>query len=177
MKIVVLVAVTLLFLLIGVILGITVWSTDKGHPLALNARADKILVNKSERVMMLLRQGKTLKAYRIALGPAPCGHKVCEGDGRTPEGSYKIDARKLNSSFHRALHVSYPNARDVLVAKGRGLDPGGAIMIHGLPNGMGWYGNLHRWWDWTAGCIAVTDWEIEEIWRAVPDGTMIEIRP
>lgn len=177
MKMLLRVALALLSLLTGAFLVVMVWVTDRGHPLPPGVRADKILVHKSERVMMLLQRGKPLKAYRIALGPAPCGHKVCEGDGKTPEGSYLIDARKFNSSFHRALHVSYPNPRDIQVARNRGLDPGGAIMIHGLPNGMGWFGNLHRWWDWTAGCIAVTDWEIEELWRAVPDGTTIEIRP
>ena len=124
---------------------------------------------------MLLRQGKPLKVYRSALGSTPIGHKVREGDGRTPEGSYRIDFRKHNSSFHRALHVSYPNARDIQVATSKGVNPGGAIMIHGARNGFGCLGSLHHLVDWTAGCIAMTNWEIEELWRAVPDGTPIKI--
>lgn len=100
-----------------------------------------------------------------------------EGDGRTPEGVYSIDRRKVKSTFHRALHVSYPNDDDLAQAKARSVSPGGDIMIHGLPNGLGFLGKLHLKGDWTAGCIAVTNPQIEEIWRAVPDGTKVEIVP
>lgn len=147
------------------------------HPLASNAVADRIVVEKAARRLILMRDGKPLKIYRIALGRAPVGAKKQEGDKRTPEGSYMIDFHKEDSDFHRALHVSYPSAADIEQATARDVSPGGDIMIHGLPNGSGWIGAFHRRNDWTAGCIAVTDFEIEEIWRAVPDGTPIDIRP
>jgi murein L,D-transpeptidase YafK len=140
-------------------------------------RADAIVVEKAKRTLTLLARGRPLRTYKVALGPSPAGHKECEGDGRTPEGRYVIDSRLRASSYHRALHVSYPNGRDLASARRRGCRPGGAIMVHGLPNGHGYIGKAHRAIDWTAGCIAVTNEEIEEIWSAVPDGTPIEIRP
>jgi murein L,D-transpeptidase YafK len=146
-------------------------------PLPLGTRADLVVVDKSERRLTLFRRGRELRAYRVALGPSPDGHKRQAGDGKTPEGRYVIDWRNAKSSYHRSLHVSYPNARDRRDAKRRGVDPGGAIMIHGLPRGMGWLGAEHAVRDWTLGCIAVTNEEIEEIWRVVDDGTAIEIRP
>ena len=146
-------------------------------PLAPGLKADKVLVLKGERRLFLLKDDKPLKGYRIALGWSPRGHKEHEGDGKTPEGTYLIDFRKPDSSFHRALHISYPDGRDKSHARTLGVSPGGAIMIHGLKNGFGWIGNRHRISDWTNGCIAVTDEEIREIWRAVPNGTPIEIRP
>ena len=100
-----------------------------------------------------------------------------EGDMKTPEGIYKIDGRNPQSSFHLALHVSYPSAEDAKRAAAQGVSAGYDIMIHGIQNGHGWIGAFHRWKDWTAGCIAVTDEEIEELWRVTPDGTTIEIRP
>jgi murein L,D-transpeptidase YafK len=147
------------------------------RPLASNTIADQIVVEKAARRLTLIRAGAPLKVYCVALGRAPVGAKEQEGDQRTPEGSYVIDFHKKDSDFHRALHISYPSDQDVERAVARGVSPGGDIMIHGLPNGSGWVGALHRRTDWTAGCIAVTDSEIEEIWRAVPDGTPIEIRP
>ena len=147
------------------------------HPLPSNAVADRVLVEKSARRLTLLRGGTALKTYRIALGRAPVGAKEYEGDQRTPEGVYSIDFHKSDSDYHLALHVSYPEQRDVDRAAAEGLSAGSDIMIHGLPNGRGWIGAFHLRNDWTAGCIAVTDFEIEEIYRAVPDGTPIEIRP
>ncbi|MDQ3197662.1 MAG: L,D-transpeptidase family protein [Verrucomicrobiota bacterium] len=147
------------------------------NALAIDAQADRILVEKAARRMTLFRGGTPLKIYRIALGRAPVGHKVQEGDQRTPEGIYSIDRRKPDSDFHRALHISYPSPDDVARARELGVEPGGDIMIHGQPNGRGGVGALHRARDWTAGCIALTDAQIEEIWRSVPDGTPIEIRP
>jgi murein L,D-transpeptidase YafK len=138
--------------------------------------ADRIVVEKAARTLSLYRGGRLLKTYKIALGPNPTGHKQQEGDGRTPEGTYTIDSRKRNSAFHRALHISYPNAEDRRRARRRGVSPGGDIMIHGLPNGLGAIGKKHVLRDWTEGCIAVTNEEIEEIWRVVPNGTPIEIR-
>ena len=145
--------------------------------LAPNAVANLVRVEKAARRLTLLHDATVLKTYRVALGKAPLGAKSQEGDQRTPEGCYVIDRRKADSDFHRALHVSYPNPDDLAQAARSGVDPGGAIMIHGLPNGRGAIGAIHRLRDWTAGCIAVTDAEIEEIWRTVPDGTPIEIRP
>jgi murein L,D-transpeptidase YafK len=113
----------------------------------------------------------------VSLGDDPIGPKRAEGDGRTPEGVYVLDSRKSDSSFHRALHVSYPSASDAVQARASGVNPGGLIMVHGLPNGLGLLGRLHRFYDWTDGCVAVTNAEIEEIWSAVTDGTQIRIEP
>ena len=166
-----------LFLLMAVILAAAgVYAHLPHAPLPPNARAEKVLVVKSERKLVLLAQGRPLKEYRVALGRNPFGPKTQEGDGRTPEGNYVIDYRKADSSFHRALHISYPNRHEENQAKARGVDAGGLIMIHGIRNGAGLVGRLHRLSDWTNGCIAVTNAEIEEIWAAVPDGTPIEIR-
>ena len=139
--------------------------------------ADRIVVHKSKRELTLMNRGVPVKTYRIALGPAPNGAKHCEGDERTPEGVYRIDSRNANSKYHRALHVSYPNAEDVATARRMHCRPGGDIMIHGLKNGFGYLGAAHRNFDWTAGCIAVTNEEIDEIWAAVPNGAIVEIRP
>lgn len=133
-------------------------------------QADAIRVFKSTRRMELLRAGKVLRSYRIALGDAPIGHKRQQGDERTPEGDYRITYRNAQSRFHLSLRVSYPNQADRERAGKRGVDPGGDIMIHGsTPPGY------TR--DWTDGCIAVTNAQIEEIWRLVPVGTPIRINP
>jgi murein L,D-transpeptidase YafK len=138
---------------------------------------DRILVEKSARRLTLFSCGRKVKEYRVALGFSPVGPKQCEGDGRTPEGNYKVDFHKSDSAFHRALHISYPDAADTARAVEAGVAPGGDIMIHGLPNGFSALGPAHRLRDWTAGCIAVTDSEIDEIWASATDGTPIEIRP
>jgi murein L,D-transpeptidase YafK len=140
-------------------------------------QADKILVEKGARRLTLLSRGRKLKEYHITLGFSPIGPKEREGDGRTPEGIYTIDFHKPDSAFHRALHVSYPSTQDSARAAEAGVSPGGDIMIHGLPNGFGAFGATYRLRDWTAGCIAVTDPEIDEIYSSVNDGTAIEIRP
>ena len=139
--------------------------------------ADRILVEKSARRLTLYRQSRPVKVYLVALGPEPFGPKRCQGDNRTPEGTYRIDYRNPNSAFHRSLHITYPNAADRAQSSKLRCSPGGDIMIHGLPNGQGEIGARHRLVDWTAGCIAVTNEEIEEIWNAIPDGTEVEIRP
>lgn len=143
------------------------------------APVEQVVVIKSERVMHLLdRHNNIIKSYKISLGKNPVGDKEREGDGRTPEGSYIIDARNPNSRFHLSLRISYPNKSDKWRAKKANVDPGGDIFIHGMPNGKAW-----QWWkyskklDWTDGCIAVTDKEIREIWDLVADGTPIVIRP
>jgi murein L,D-transpeptidase YafK len=150
---------------------------DDRPPLPPDARADRILVVKSRHEMTLLRGDTTLRSYVVALGRGGPAPKQREGDLLVPEGRYTIAGRNPRSLFHLALRISYPEPRDVAAARARGEPPGSDIMIHGLPNGMGWLGTLHRRTDWTAGCIAVTDAEIEEIWRVVADGTAIEIVP
>lgn len=140
-------------------------------------QADRIVIVKSERTMTLLRQGQILKTYKVALGGQPVGAKMRRGDNKTPEGLYTIDSRNPGSHYHLALHISYPNAADRERARKEHMDPGGAIMIHGLPKGYGWIGARHRLADWTLGCVAVTDEEIDEIWAIVPLGTVVEIKP
>ena len=127
--------------------------------------------------MKLLAGGKVIRTYKVALGRGGLAPKQREGDARTPEGHYVIDAKYEHSSYHKALHVSYPNSDDRKHAASLGVPPGGAIMIHGLPNGKEWVGAGHRLYDWTLGCIAVTDEEIDEVWKLVPVGTPVEIRP
>ena len=138
---------------------------------------DRVVVEKSARRLSIFRNGNQVKIYRIALGRNPLGAKQEEGDMKTPEGIYEIDGRNPQSSFHLALHISYPSDEDKERAAAHGVSAGFDIMIHGIQNGHGWIGAFHRWKDWTAGCIAVTDEEIEELWRVTPDGTTIEIRP
>jgi murein L,D-transpeptidase YafK len=145
--------------------------------IAPDERATSILVEKQKRRMTLLRNGTPIKTYAVSLGGDPTGHKLKEGDGRTPEGAYQIDFKNQRSRFHLALRISYPEAADREQARRRGVPPGGDIMIHGLPNGLGWFQRWHLARDWTDGCIAVTNAEIEEIWALVNVGTAIEIRP
>jgi murein L,D-transpeptidase YafK len=133
-------------------------------------RADLVIVSKKKREMVLLRGESVLRTYRIALGREPVGPKRQEGDGRTPEGRYTIDWRNAKSKYHLSLHISYPDAADVARAREAEVDPGGDIMIHGLPDGVRKEG------DWTQGCIAVTDKEMDEIWGLVEEGTPIWIR-
>src|SRR4029453_17577363 len=150
-------------------------SADGGQAAA--AKADRLVIAKAARTLTLYHGARVLRTYTVALGRNPEGPKEQEGDGRTPEGVYVIDSRNAQSAFHRSLHLSYPNAEDRRRAASRRVRPGGAIMIHGLPDGLGALGAAHRLRDWTEGCIAVTDDEIEEIWRLVPNGTRVEIRP
>ncbi|MGA7831878.1 MAG: L,D-transpeptidase family protein [Terracidiphilus sp.] len=140
-------------------------------------QADSILILKKDHVMELLAGGKVIRSYKVALGRGGLAPKEREGDARTPEGHYTIDAKSAASHYHKAMHVSYPNAADRARAARLGVAPGGSIMIHGLPNGEGWIGAAHRLYDWTLGCIAVTDEEIDEIFKLVPVGTPVEIRP
>lgn len=140
-------------------------------------KADAVLVDKAQARLSLVRNGEPYRAYPVALGAHPQGHKQRQGDGRTPEGNYVLDYRMADSRFYKAIHLSYPNAQDQAQAATRGDDPGGVIMIHGQPNGFAWLGWLIQRSDWTNGCIAVGTVAMEEIWRAVDDGTPIEIRP
>jgi len=140
-------------------------------------KVDRILVTKRDHQLSLMSGDKAIKTYSVALGRGGLEPKRQQGDGRTPEGTYRIDSRNRQSQFHRSLHISYPDAEDRKRAKKAGVSPGGDIFLHGLLNGQGWIGKGHRAVDWTDGCIAVTDQEIEEIWGLVPNGTPIEIRP
>jgi len=140
-------------------------------------KADLVLVEKSARKMYLLKDGERIREYDVSLGDDPVGHKRQEGDEKTPEGKYVIDWRNPNSSYHLSLHISYPDDADKSQAERRGVSPGGAIFIHGRPNGFGWSEALFKGRDWTDGCISVSNREIEEIWDLVDNGTPIEIRP
>src|SRR5215813_3613716 len=166
---------------IGIIAGfvvvIFIYANWPIRSLPAGAKVDSVLVLKGERKLILLRNNQKVKEYTIALGGNPVGKKVKEGDERTPEGKYKLDFRNSNSVAHLSIHVSYPDQNDVAQARAKGVSPGGAIMVHGLLNGFGYFGRLHRLINWTDGCIGVTNPEIEEIWRCVPEGAPIEIRP
>jgi murein L,D-transpeptidase YafK len=143
----------------------------------LSLHADRVLVLKKERTLELLSDGKVIKTYKVALGGDPIGPKTRQGDHKTPEGVYVLDSRNPHSRFYKSIHISYADARDRSVAQRNGVSPGGDVFVHGLPNRYGWVGSSHRLKDWTDGCIAVTNDEIDEIWLAVSDGTPIEIRP
>lgn len=136
---------------------------------------DFLLVDKSERLMIAYAGGQPVRAYRgLQFGDAPQGHKRFEGDERTPEGRYVIAGRNPGSAYHLSLKISYPNAADRAYAARFGRSPGGDIFLHGQPNALR-FGRVPG--DWTDGCIALSNAEIEELWRIVPDGTVIEIRP
>ena len=140
-------------------------------------KADQVIVVKSQRTLTLLSRGKILRTYKVALGGSPLGPKEQQGDHKTPEGHYVLDRRNANRRFYKSIHVSYPNRQDEQNAARRGVSPGGDIMVHGLPNGFGWLGATHRTMDWTDGCIAVTDEEMDELWKLVRFGTPIDIKP
>jgi len=148
-------------------------------PVALppGTHADLLVVHKSARRMVLYSHGAVVRSYAISLGHDPVGPKQRQGDHRTPEGWYVIDEHNPNSAFHRSLHLSYPSAQDAASAHAAGHSPGGDVMIHGTRNGLGWLGRLHLASDWTDGCIAVTDSEMDELYALVPDGTPIDIKP
>lgn len=134
-------------------------------------------MEKRARRLTLWYAGSVVREFRVSLGSSPVGAKRRAGDNRTPEGRYAIVGRNDRSRFYRSLHISYPSAEDRLAAVQAGHSPGGAIMIHGLPAGAGWIGKHHAGFDWTRGCIAVTNEEIDEIWQLVADGTPIDIVP
>jgi murein L,D-transpeptidase YafK len=138
---------------------------------------DSIVVEKKAHRLTLFRDGKPAQSYLVALGASKDGDKLRAGDRRTPEGLFYIDARQPNSKYHLALHISYPDAVHRARSLAVGAEPGGDIMIHGLPNGLGAAGASHPLHDWTNGCVALTDEEIEQIWSVVPIGTPVEIKP
>jgi murein L,D-transpeptidase YafK len=142
-----------------------------------NVSVDRVVVYKHERKLVLLSAGKELRSYKVALGGEPVGPKTRHGDHRTPEGIYTLDSRNPNSHFYKAFHISYPNSKDTAAARKQGVGPGGDIMLHGLPKEYAWVGKAHVLHDWTDGCIAVTNEEMDEIWKLVRVGTPIEIKP
>jgi murein L,D-transpeptidase YafK len=139
--------------------------------------ADRVIVDKSDRKLLLLRAGEVLRSYKVSLGLRPEGHKQFEGDFRTPEGAYRLTRRNPNSEYFLSIQVDYPNDNDIARARRQGLKPGGAIMIHGQPNTprkpRDYYTNV----DWTEGCIAVSNSDMVEIWLMTPPDTPIEIQP
>ncbi len=162
-------------LLFGIVVGEE--SAHSSSASSSTPAVDSVVVVKSTRTLNLMAKGKVLRSYKVALGSEPVGPKQQQGDHKTPEGLYVLDRRNPKSRFYKSIHISYPNEQDRKKAVKLGVDPGGDIMVHGLPNGFGWLGATHRDRDWTDGCIAVTDKEIDEIWHLVRDGTPIEIRP
>ena len=143
----------------------------------MGSKADLVLIKKSERRLYLLQNGKVYRDYRIALGKNPRGSKQREGDYRTPEGGYVIDWRNSDSRFYKSIHISYPNENDLASAKSKGADPGGMIMIHGIPNNPDYPVWLFEQIDWTDGCVAVTNEAMDEIWASVEEGTPVKIMP
>lgn len=142
-----------------------------------DVQADRVLIEKSARRLTLYAAGQVLAVYPVSLGRGGAGPKTREGDRLTPEGVYKISGRNPQSAYHLSLRISYPDEADKKRAAAAGVNPGSDIMIHGIRNGLGWLGTLHRYADWTQGCIALTNPEIAQLWRAVPDGTVVDIRP
>lgn len=140
-------------------------------------QADRIVVEKSKRTLTLFRQDQEIKSYKIALGREPVGPKERQGDNKTPEGVYFIDYKVRNSIYHRAFHLSYPNPDDVERARSLGVPPGGSIMIHGMKDDKLWMGDVQYLFNWTNGCIALTNPEMDELWDLVSVWTPVEIRP
>jgi murein L,D-transpeptidase YafK len=168
----------------ALIAGIALGATLSGNAIAgsqvalwMSAKADRVVVLKTERKLILMQGDDVLRVYRIALGRYPSGPKRREGDARTPEGAYTLDFKLKDSKFYKAIRVSYPNEQDISLARDLGVDPGGKIMIHGLPNQVPAARVGHPMIDWTQGCIAVTNSEMDEIWGMIDPGTPIEIHP
>lgn len=167
---------SLLIVVVSIALLIA-WANWPEQPLPPSIVAERLIVDKGARRLSVVSHGRIAKTYRVSLGHHPVGKKEREGDGRTPEGLYYIDLRKDKTCCYRSLEISYPSAEDRRHAATGGYSPGGLIMVHGLGRGFGWVGRLQRFHDWTDGCVAVTNKEMAELWRAVPVGTPIELRP
>ncbi len=140
-------------------------------------KADKVVVDKSHAKLFLKKNGKVIREFHVVFGENPKGHKQQEGDERTPEGQYILDFKNSDSRFYKSIHISYPNEQDKARARAAGVDPGGLIMIHGQKNSLGVLASVAQNFNWTDGCIAVTNSEMDEIWNAVEEGTPIEILP
>jgi murein L,D-transpeptidase YafK len=140
-------------------------------------KADRVVVIKSTKTLSLYKSERLLGTYSVVFGANPVGHKQQEGDERTPEGRYILDFKKSDSAFYKAIHISYPNTQDIESAKKRGVSPGGLIMIHGQKNGLGWVSFISQKFNWTDGCIALNNKDMDFIWEAIEAGTPIEIKP
>lgn len=168
--------------MIGILLGVVIAGAAlyyfyPGEKLPAGSSIDRIEVWKSKRRLQVFSQGRLLKTYRISLGKVPIGAKQFEGDNKTPEGTYYINGRNPNSGYHKNLGISYPNTSDMEFARAHNKPVGGDVKIHGLRNGSGIIGKFHRWKNWTAGCIAVTDAEMDELYAAVTNKAEITIHP
>lgn len=161
----------------AVVIALTVYFflPEKGMPEG--TKVDRLVVYKSKRRMMAYSQGELVRTYRVSLGGTPVGDKRHQGDQKTPEGSYSISGKGLMPNYHKYLRISYPDSEDKRAARLAGRDPGGGILIHGLHHRFSFVGKFHRWYDWTNGCIAVTDEEVAELEKAVKVGTPIDIHP
>lgn len=159
------------------LLAAAFWGLRKPAALPEGQPIDKLVVLKSKRQLLAYSDGKLLKTYRVALGQNPVGAKQVEGDRKTPEGQYTINDKNLHSAYHKNLGISYPNAQDKAEARLLGKPAGGLIKIHGMRNGHGYLGLFHTFTDWTLGCIAVTNAEVDELYAHTPIGTPIEIKP
>jgi murein L,D-transpeptidase YafK len=150
------------------------------YVLDVSADNKRIIIRKSQRTLYVYDEGKVIRKYNIALGAKPIGHKKEEGDGRTPEGVYSVIWKNRNSKFNKSLMISYPNKTDVERASSKGVSPGGNIAIHGIGNSrsfLGLFQSSHWYNNWTKGCIAVTDKQINEIYKIIKVGTIVDIRP
>lgn len=161
----------------GVALTLMTWQPLPVLASSSIGKVDLVVVSKSDANMVLMRDGKVLKQYRIAMGDLPSGHKLKEGDQRTPQGRYILDYKKPDSAYYKSIHISYPNEEDKLRAKALGIRPGGMIMIHGQNPRSPLPPEQAQQYNWTDGCIAITNAEMDEVWKAVDEGTPIEIWP
>lgn len=159
------------------LISITVYYFFPEKKLDTSKSIDKIIVLKSKRKLLVLNGNQILKEYKISIGKIPVGAKHFEGDYKTPEGIYTIESKNPQSGYFKNLGISYPAEKDIKYAKENGKKAGGLIKIHGLKNGKGFIGKFHRWTDWTNGCIALTNQEMEELYTNVKVGTVIEIKP
>ncbi len=160
--------------LVALLLGIVLIARQEVQ--TVTESADRVLVDKSDEKLYLLKDEAVIAEFSVAFGANPVGHKQQEGDERTPEGHYLLDYKKADSSFYKAIHISYPNDADKQAAAAHGVDPGGLIMIHGQRNRLGWLSFVTQRFNWTDGCIAVTNGEMDQIWNSVSENTPIEIR-
>jgi len=161
----------------GLLFCLSALAAPAGQEVTTIDRVDRIIVEKSKRTMTLFRQHQEVGVYKVSLGRDPIGPKVMQGDNRTPEGLYFVDYKIHNSVYHRAFHLTYPNLDDLTRADSLGVSPGSGIMIHGMGKKQLWMGDVQYLFDWTNGCIALTNKEIEEIWDLVLPWTPVEIRP
>jgi murein L,D-transpeptidase YafK len=167
----------LLVILTGLSISLTTYYFYPDSKIPENIVIDKLVVIKSQRLLFAYSNNELIKTYKISIGRNAVGQKEFEGDKKTPEGLYSINDKNPNSGYHKNLGISYPNEIDIVNAKKLGKPTGGDIKIHGMRNGLGLIGKFHRWFDWTLGCIALTNQEVDELYDHTPIGTLIEIKP